>query len=116
VPALLQAGQYVYIAAIGFASGVPAPVTFTLCLVVAAWSADLAYCGAGGEPAERFQAGRGGRPLGSGMGWEGRMLIVGLGAIAGLATPVYLLLAGYLGLLICWKYRASNPPVWLGGR
>jgi hypothetical protein len=116
VPAVLQAGQYIYIAAIGFASGVPAPVTLTLCLVVAAWSADLAYCGAHGEPAERSLADRGGQPLGSGMGWEGRMLIVGLGAIAGLATPVYILLAGYLGLVICWKYRASSPPTRLSGR
>jgi hypothetical protein len=104
---VLQAGQYIYIVAVGFASGVPVPVTFTLCLVVAAWCADLAYCGARGEAGEPGPPGPGGQPLGSGMGWEGRMLIVGLGAIAGLTTVAYLGLASYLGALICFRYRAS---------
>jgi hypothetical protein len=35
------------------------------------------------------------------------MLIVGLGAIAGLTTVAYLGLASYLGALICFRYRTS---------
>jgi len=90
VPAVLQAGQYIYIAALGFASGVPAPVTFALCLAVAAWYADLASCG-----------------VGSGLGWEGRMLVVGLGAVVGLETFAYLGLTAYLGVLIGKRFRPS---------
>jgi hypothetical protein len=47
VPAVLQGAQYVYIAALGFAAGVPAPITFTLCAVIALHYADL---GAAGSP------------------------------------------------------------------
>jgi hypothetical protein len=41
------------------------------------------------------------------MGWEGRMIAVGLGAAMGIATFAYLALAGYLGWLIFAKVRAS---------
>ena len=41
VPAVLQGAQYVYIAALGFAVGVPAPITFLLCVTVALHYADV---------------------------------------------------------------------------
>ena len=49
------------------------------------------------EPAER----------GTALGWEGRMLFVGLTAAMGLATFAYLALAAYLTVLICMKVVAS---------
>jgi hypothetical protein len=101
VPPVLQAGQYVYIAALGFASGVPGPVIFALCAVIAVRFADLAYQAENGQPQAAATPG-------TGMGWEGRMLAVGLGAILGIATFAYLALAAYLGALICRKALISR--------
>jgi Family of unknown function (DUF5941) len=85
VPVVLQAGQYVYIAALGFATGVPAPVIFALCALITVHYADLA-----GHAQQR-----------TALGWDGRMIAVGLGAALGIATFAYLLLAAYLVVLIC---------------
>jgi hypothetical protein len=157
-PAVLQGAQYVYIAALGFAAGVPAPITFLLCAAVALHYADLGSAGspillavrragspqvarrrrrpAGRVPArparprrsfqERLGQTRPGQPpgsralrqrpaaqrppageLGRWMGWEGRMIAVGLGAAMGVAMFAYRALAGYLGWLICCKVRSS---------
>jgi hypothetical protein len=174
-PAVLQGAQYVYIAALGFAAGVPTVITFVLCATVALHYADLGSAGspillavrragspqsarrprpeAGGRSGRAGRPGRPGRPgpprrsfqerlgqgrpghqpasagagqqsrerpgrrpgterppateLGTWMGWEGRMIAVGLGAAMGVAMFAYLALAGYLGWLICCKVRAS---------
>jgi len=92
VPAMLQAGQFIYVAALGFSRGVPAPVTFTLCAVIA-----LHYLMLAGP---RRAGGRRPRLFG-GLGWEGRMLVVGVGAMIGLTTFAYAALAAYLWVLIC---------------
>jgi hypothetical protein len=93
VPAVLQAGQYAYIAGVGFASGVPAALVFALCAVIAVRYADLA------GHAERHTA----------MGWDGRMIAAGLGAALGIATFAYVLIAAYLGVLIYREIAASLP-------
>jgi hypothetical protein len=100
VPVLLQVGQYVYISALGFASGVAGPVIFALCATIAIRAADLAYRA---ETALPVAAG-----LGTGMGWEGRMLAAGLGAVLGIATFAYLALAAYLGVLICRQVSTGS--------
>jgi hypothetical protein len=100
VPALLQAGQFLYLAALGFCCGVPAPVTFALCAVIALRSAMLT---------SSWRTGQGGPlELGSGLGWEGRMLVTGLGVLIGLATFAYAALTAYLGVLICSKVMTSR--------
>jgi hypothetical protein len=91
-PPIVQAGQYVYLAALGFARGVPGPLTFGLAALVALWQLDVAY-------QARHQMPLGGRR--DGLGWEGRMLVAGLGAMLGFATFTYLALAAYLGWLLC---------------
>jgi hypothetical protein len=88
VPAVLMGAQYIYIAALGFASGVPAAVTFLLAAAVAVRYADL---GSPGSPPSR-------RP--EWLGWEGRMLVCGLGAAMGVAMFAYLALAAYLAVLL----------------
>jgi hypothetical protein len=45
---------------------------------------------------------------GAWLGWEGRMIVCGLGAAMGIATFAYLALAAYLGVLICWKVMTSS--------
>jgi hypothetical protein len=96
VPVVLQIGQYIYIAAIGFAAAVPAPVIFALCAIIAIRSADLADRGEPPQP-----------DPGGALGWEGRMFAAGLGVVLGIATLSYLALSAYLGVLICRKVLTS---------
>jgi Family of unknown function (DUF5941) len=100
VPVLLQAGQFGYIAAIGVATGVPAPLIFAACALTALHYAHLA-----GHAAND-----------SAVGWEGRMIAAGLGAALGMATFAYLLLAAYLGVLICREFMTSWLPATEGDR
>ncbi len=95
VPPLLQTSECVFLAALGFSRHVAAALVFALVAAVVMRHADLAYrARAGlGIPADVF-----------GLGWDGRMLLAGLAAAAGLAPLAYALLAGYLWLLFCWDY------------
>jgi hypothetical protein len=91
VPLVLQAGQYVYLAALGFSAHVPGPVTFGLITVVALRQLDVAC-----------RAQQTGWPMQpAGLGWDGRILAVALAAMLGLATFAYLALTAYLGWLLC---------------
>ena len=102
-PLVIQAGQYVYLAALGFAKGVPAPLVFALIALVALRQLDSAYRARYLLPA--------GDPRG-GIGWEGRMLVAGVGAMLGVAPLSYLALTVYLLWLLCSGSLAS----WLAGR
>jgi Family of unknown function (DUF5941) len=93
VPGVLQAAQLLYIAALGFGFGVPGPVTFGVCALIALYY--LAYAGQE-DPAAR-----------PGLGWEGRMLAAGVAAMLGIATFGYLVLAAYLVVQIRSRLRAS---------
>ena len=96
VPAVLLAGQFVYVAALGFSFRIPAAVTFALCAAVALRYLDLTTRdqGEGQIPDTR-------------LGWEGRMLAVGLGAMFGVGMIAFLAMTAYLGLLICGNVTAS---------
>jgi hypothetical protein len=98
VPALLQTGECVFLAALGFSRHVPAAVVFALLAAVTMRHIDLAYrarCGRG-IAADRF-----------GLGWDGRMLLAGVAAVAGIAPLAYAVLAGYLWLLFCWDFLSG---------
>jgi hypothetical protein len=97
-PAVLLAGQMVYFAAVGFSFRVPPPVTFTLCGLVALHYVELA--GRGWPDAGRGPDTR--------LGWEGRMVIAGLGAMTGIAMIAYLALSAYLVVLVCSKLVTSS--------
>jgi hypothetical protein len=90
-PVIIQAGQYVYLAALGFAIGVPGPVTFALIGLTGLRQLDVAY------QARHPVTPRGARLS---LGWEGRMLVAGFAAMVGLGTVGYLALIGYLGWLL----------------
>ena len=90
-PAVLLAGQLVYLATLGFSFRIPALVTFAVCSLTA-----LRYV----ELATRARP-PGWRPPDTRLGWEGRMLVAGLGAIFGIAIVGYLVLAAYLVVLVC---------------
>ena len=102
-PLVIQAGQYVYLAALGFAKGVPGPLIFALTALVALRQLDVAYRARYPMPA--------GDPRG-GIGWEGRMLVAGVGAMLGVATFCYLALAVYL----IWLLSSGSLASWLAAR
>jgi len=97
-PLVIQAGQYAYLAALGFAKGVPGPLVFALIGLVAVRQLDAAYRARYPLPA--------GDPRG-GIGWEGRMLAAGVGAMLGVGTLTYLALTVYLLWLVCSGSLAS---------
>ncbi|MDX6333938.1 MAG: hypothetical protein QOG05_1278 [Streptosporangiaceae bacterium] len=102
-PLVIQAGQYAYLAALGFAKGVPGPLVFALTGLVGLRQLDAAYRARQPLPA--------GDPRG-GIGWEGRMLAAGVGAMLGVATFSYLALTVYL----LWLLGSGSLASWLAGR
>jgi hypothetical protein len=98
VPALLETGECVFLAGLGFSRHVPAPIVFALLAAVALRHADLAYRARFGQgiPADRF-----------GLGWDGRMLLAGIAAVAGIAPLAFAVLSGYLWLLFCWDFLSG---------
>jgi len=99
-PALLLAGEGVFLGALGLARQVTLWVVFALLAAVLVRHVDLAC---------RARAGRGIEADVLGLGWEGRMLLAGVAATVGLVPFAYAALAGYLWLLFIWEFLT----VWL---
>jgi hypothetical protein len=104
VPPLIQAAEYVFLAEVGFAKHVWPALTFALVAVVGLRHLDLAYRVRGGLAAGIDR---------TGLGWEGRMILVGVTAALGFAPAAYVLLALYLGYrlardwMIGWAARLA---------
>ena len=110
IPPLLQAGEYVFLTAAGYAGHVAAPVTFGLVAVVALRHLDMAYRARNRVPLSWFMSKartRLPRADWRGLGWEGRMIIAGVALLFGLAPLAYAALAIYLGLLSAADYLAG---------
>jgi Family of unknown function (DUF5941) len=97
VPPLIQTGEYLYLVSLAFAHQVSPPVTFAVLSAVVLRHFELA-CRA------RYWPPAGPRVDATGFGWDGRMVLVGLFAVAGFVTYGYVLLAGYLCLLLSWDF------------
>jgi hypothetical protein len=95
VPALLLTGEGLYLAALGLPRHVAPWLVFALLAAVIARHLDLAC---------RARAGRGLLDDKLGLGWEGRMLVAGAAAVAGVVPLAYAVLAGYLWLLFSWDF------------
>jgi hypothetical protein len=98
VPALLVAGEGVYLAALGLSRQVAPWLIFALLAAVLLRHLDLAC---------RARAGRGLPADQAGLGWEGRMLLAGVAAAAGLVPLAYAVLSGYLWLLFGWEFLSG---------
>ncbi|RAY14492.1 hypothetical protein DPM19_14510 [Actinomadura craniellae] len=92
VPPFIRAIEYGYLAVLGFAHGVSAPLVYGLIAVLAYHHYDTVY-----RTRQRlwprewvFRAG---------LGWEGRMLLVAFAALVGALPFAYAVLAVYLGVL-----------------
>jgi Family of unknown function (DUF5941) len=90
VPPLLQAAEYVFIAEAGFVGRVWPPLTFALVAAAGLRHLDLAYRVRGGLAAGIDRRG---------LGWEGRMIVVGIAAAVGFAPVAY----GALALYLWWR-------------
>jgi hypothetical protein len=95
VPPLLQAGQYAYLTAVAFAANVPAPAIYVLIAAIALHHLDVLS-------RERDKSAPSPGSTAAGLGWEGRMLVVGIGGMLGFATFVCIALTGYLWALFGW--------------
>ncbi len=98
VPALLLTGEGLYLAALGLSRHVAPWLVFALLAAVIARHLDLAC---------RARAGRGLLDDKFGLGWEGRMLVAGAAAVAGVVPLAYAVLAGYLWLLFSWDFLSG---------
>jgi hypothetical protein len=90
VPPLLQAAEYLFIAEIGFVGRVWPPLTFAVVAAAGLRHLDLAY---------RVRAGLAAGIDRRGLGWEGRMIVVGIAAAIGFAPLAY----GALALYLWWR-------------
>ncbi|MEV5569140.1 DUF5941 domain-containing protein [Spirillospora sp. NPDC052269] len=92
VPPTIRAIEYGYLAVLGFAQSVPAPLIFVLLGVLAFHHYDTVYrTRQGFWPADWL--------FPAGLGWEGRMLVVALFGLSGFLPFAYAALAAYLGVL-----------------
>jgi hypothetical protein len=110
VPPLLHAGEYVFLGAAGYAGHVPAPVTFALIAVVGLRHLDMACRARNRVPLSWFMT----RPRSRlpradwrGLGWEGRMIVVGFALLFGIAPVIYVVLAVYLAFLAIADFLAG---------
>jgi hypothetical protein len=87
VPPLIQAAEYVFLAEAGFAARLWPPMTFALVAAAGFRHLDLGY---------RARAGLASGIDRRGLGWEGRMIVVGIAAAAGGLIVVYPALTLYL--------------------
>jgi hypothetical protein len=126
VPSLIQAGEYLFLAALAFTHRVPAPLVFALVAALVLRHLDVAYRARqrivwpGPQRIRTFAAGYGltwpptaadGRPADvTGLGWEVRMLILGIGAALGITPIASVALAGYLWALLVRDFLTT----WLG--
>ena len=97
-PALLLAGEGVFLAALGLARGVTPWLVYTLLAAVLVRHIDLAC---------RARAGQGITADIYGLGWDGRMLLAGVAAVAGIVPLAYAVLSGYLWLLFIWDFLSE---------
>jgi hypothetical protein len=93
VPPLLLAGEFVFLAALGLSHRVPPVAVFTLLAAVVLRHVDVGFRARhrSGISADTF-----------GLGWDGRMLLLGLAALTGRASVLFVLLSAYLWLLFGW--------------
>jgi hypothetical protein len=100
VPVLLLSSQVLYIVAVGAGGRVPGPVAFALAAALLVRYTDLA-CPQRPvllvKPRRRDSTPR---EYGTALGWEGRLLFIGITGAMGIATAGYLALTAYLVLLI----------------
>jgi phosphatidylglycerophosphate synthase len=99
VPAALRAAEYLLVVAVGLVGDVPTPVVFLLLFTLALRHYDLTA---------RMEKGAPGGRSGALLGWDGRIVLLTVAAVAGQATLGEALLAG----LTCGMFVAGAIADW----
>jgi hypothetical protein len=92
VPPIIRAIEYGYLAALGFAQDVPEPLIYVLIAVLVYHHYDTVYRTRQKLSPQEWV-------FRAGLGWDGRMLVAAMAAIAGITPFAYAALAAYLGVL-----------------
>ena len=108
VPAVLRAAEYLFVISVGVAWRVPSPLIFGLLLVLALHHYDLTA---------RLEKRAGPPPLHvATLGWDGRVVVLALGAVLSYAILAFGALAAYLFVIFLvaavqgwWKVGPRNP-------
>ncbi|GII61353.1 hypothetical protein Skr01_14380 [Sphaerisporangium krabiense] len=96
VPPILRLTEYGFIACVGFAWDVPRFLVLALLGAVLFHHYDVVYrCRQHVYPPAWLAS--------AGLGWEGRMLLIAMGALLGVVTAVFVLAALYLIALFFWE-------------
>ena len=96
VPPILRCTEYGFVACVGFAWDVPKPLIVGLLGAVLFHHYDVVYrCRQRVYPPPWLAL--------AGLGWEGRMLLVAMGVLLDVVTPVFALATLYLAGLFCWE-------------
>jgi hypothetical protein len=95
VPPLLLAGEFVFLAALGLSHNVAPVAVFALLAAIVLRHVDVGF-------RARHRSGISADVLG--LGWDGRMLLLGLATLAGQAPLAYVVFSGYLWLLFAWDF------------
>jgi phosphatidylglycerophosphate synthase len=103
-PAALRAAEYLFAAGVGVAYGVPLQLLFVLLFALALRHYDLT------ARMDKRAAAVPARPWD--LGWDGRVVILALAAVAGAATAAVALLAGYVVVMFCGGVLSA----WAGAR
>ncbi|HEX8628664.1 MAG TPA: DUF5941 domain-containing protein [Catenuloplanes sp.] len=107
VPAALRAAEYLFVVGVGLRFGVPTPIVFVLLWALAMRHYDLT---ARMEKAAPVTA-----APGVGLGWDGRVVVLAVAALTGLAPVGVVLLVGYVvfifgaGAIANWSVPRSVP-------
>jgi Family of unknown function (DUF5941) len=112
VPAVLQLGEYVFLAALALGGDVPLPILFAVIAAISAHRYDLVYRGgpAGAPDSEHAVVPPGVADIRAAprlaamaaLGWDGRMLAAAVGAMLGIEVFAFAVLAVYLWVLFGW--------------
>lgn len=100
VPPLLRGAEYLYLFALGYGSGVPGPMVFTLIAVIVLHHASAVSRTRCGVPPSNWMM----RAM---LGWDGRMLLVAAGGAMGWFPFAYGLVSGYLAVMLVWESTTS---------
>ncbi|WP_207935743.1 DUF5941 domain-containing protein [Actinomadura sp. KC216] len=109
-PPIFRGIEYGYLAVLGFAHSVSAPLVYVLIAVLALHHYDtMCRVRRGARPQEWVVL--------AGLGWEGRTLLVALAGLSGFLPFAYAALAAYLGVLfgsecvLTWTRHGRDTPV-----
>ncbi|MFC6080829.1 DUF5941 domain-containing protein [Sphaerisporangium aureirubrum] len=96
VPPILRCTEYGFVACVGFAWDVPKVLIAGLLGAILFHHYDVVYrCRQRVYPPPWLSF--------AGLGWEGRMLLVAMGVLLDVVTPVFVLATLYLSALFCWE-------------